>query len=1083
MACALMFSAQAAAYDVTIVASGADSGGSWAGDTWTASADSTVLASEVATHLSNGPTTIFATNGGLHANIAVNSAVSWSANKLTLLAWGNVVINTAMNGSGTAQLALEYGQYTINAWSLSTYTVNAPVSLPAGNNFSLKLGSDGGAVAYTVITSLGAAGNTISTDLQGMNGNLAGNYALGADIDASGTATWNSNAGFAPVGDNSSNTNATRFTGIFEGFGHTIAGLTINRPADGYIGLFGYATGTLRDVGLTGVNITGGSNVGALAGTLGVNGTASNTYSSGAVSAGGNLVGGLVGQSDGGIVADSHSSASVNGQSGIGGLVGYNAKHIFGGTGATITRSYATGNVTGAANNIGGLVGGNDFEAAISYSYATGAVIGGTEVGGLVGNNHTFSATGSTIANSYSSGSVSGTTNVGGLVGINDTSCSVASSYWDTGTSGQGAGFGTNNGTFTATGLSTANAMTQASYSGWSWNSSGFWWMDDTNTRPFLRSEYSTRITNGHQLQMMSMDLAGSYTLSNNLDLTAEMAGSTWASVGFAPVGGVPLGLFTGIFDGLGHTITGLSINRPATNNVGLFGNVSTATVRNVGLVGGSVTGHNDVGNLLGADAGSGAVISNSYATGAVSGNAAIGGLVGVLFGTLTNSYASGTVSGVNGVGGLVGGNFSGSIATSYSNGVVSGSGFSIGGLAGSNSGTVTNSYWDKVSSGQPTSAGGTGINTTALMQAQASFTGFDFSGIWRIYDTHTTPLLKVFMTPVSVTASDDSKTYDGNGYSGGNGVTWSDPSVVAALSGSLSYGGNSQGEVNAGSYAITPGGYWSLGQQGYDISYVSGALTVNTLPLSITANNATMAYNGSPWNGGNGVSYSGFVNGEGAGVLGGTLAYGGTSQGAISTGNYTITPSGLTSSNYAITFHDGTLSILPVSYTAPTATGTGSATATVSGGGAGCGFSATQFVPAVNPPAGVIFPQGLFNFTLNGCTPGGTVTLNITYPSAVPAGTQYWKYGPTPGNAAAHWYTIPATILGNMMTFSLTDGDTGDDDTTVNGVIVDAGGPGVQAAQATPTAIPTLSEWCVILLAGMLGVFGVVRVRRGDAA
>ena len=61
---------------------------------------------------------------------------------------------------------------------------------------------------------------------------------------------------------------------------------------------------------------------------------------------------------------------------------------------------------------------------------------------------------------------------------------------------------------------------------------------------------------------------------------------------------------------------------------------------------------------------------------------------------------------------------------------------------------------------------------------------------------------------------------------------------------------------------------------------------------------------------GGNGVTYAGFVNGETNTALGGTLTYGGTSQGATNVGGYTITPSGLTSGNYAITFANGSLSI-----------------------------------------------------------------------------------------------------------------------------------------------------------------------------
>jgi hypothetical protein len=61
------------------------------------------------------------------------------------------------------------------------------------------------------------------------------------------------------------------------------------------------------------------------------------------------------------------------------------------------------------------------------------------------------------------------------------------------------------------------------------------------------------------------------------------------------------------------------------------------------------------------------------------------------------------------------------------------------------------------------------------------------------------------------------------------------------------------------------------------------------------------------------GLSYSGFVNGETPAVLGGTLSYGGTSQGATNAGSYSIIPSGLSSSNYAISYTNGTLTINPL--------------------------------------------------------------------------------------------------------------------------------------------------------------------------
>ena len=99
-----------------------------------------------------------------------------------------------------------------------------------------------------------------------------------------------------------------------------------------------------------------------------------------------------------------------------------------------------------------------------------------------------------------------------------------------------------------------------------------------------------------------------------------------------------------------------------------------------------------------------------------------------------------------------------------------------------------------------------------------------------------------------------------------------------------------------------------------------SANAAISQAPLTITANNATKTYDGTAWTGGNGVSYSGFVNGQTSTVLGGALSYSGNSQGAVNVGNYTITPGGLTSSNYNIGFVNGALAINPLQLIAVTA-------------------------------------------------------------------------------------------------------------------------------------------------------------------
>jgi Bacterial Ig-like domain (group 3)/FG-GAP-like repeat len=139
-------------------------------------------------------------------------------------------------------------------------------------------------------------------------------------------------------------------------------------------------------------------------------------------------------------------------------------------------------------------------------------------------------------------------------------------------------------------------------------------------------------------------------------------------------------------------------------------------------------------------------------------------------------------------------------------------------------------------------------------------------------------------------------------------------------------------------------------------------------------------------------------------------------------------------------------------SFSGPTATSSGNAKITFSGGGVLCGFTRAAFVPLVGgtaspptgtAPAGFAFRHGLIDFVTSGCAPGSTLTFVVTTPAPLPPSTQYWKYGPTASNTAPHWYAIPATTIGNTITFTITDGGLGDDDLIANGTVVDQGGPG----------------------------------------
>ena len=246
-------------------------------------------------------------------------------------------------------------------------------------------------------------------ELQNMSKDLSGNYALANDIDATITKTWNNGAGFDPIGNHNN-----PFSGIFDGKGHKIINLWINRSSQDYVGLFGFISmyAVIENVGLVNVSVRGNNYTGGLVGKN--DGTVSNSYATGNVS-GDWYVGGLVGYNDLATVSNSYSTGSVSGGSNVGGLAGLN---YYG----TVSNSYSTGNVSGGYD-VGGLVGYNGL-ATVSNSYSTGNVSGYEDVGGLVGYN-----LGATVSNSYSTGSVSGGSNVGGLVGRNYFDSTVSNSY------------------------------------------------------------------------------------------------------------------------------------------------------------------------------------------------------------------------------------------------------------------------------------------------------------------------------------------------------------------------------------------------------------------------------------------------------------------------------------------------------------------------------------------------------------------------------------------------------------------------------------------------------------------------------
>ena len=595
-------------------------------------------------------------------------------------------------------------------------------------------------------------------------------YELTADLDfdthgdddavTAADTYWNGGAGWSPIGSWSSPLATT-----FDGAGHAIANLFINRGSADNMGLFGVVDngGRIRNLGLEGVNITGRDKIGALAGV---------TYAASAVEA-------------------VYVTEVVSGREWVGGLIG---EHF---PTASLRNSYSAASVTGS-RYAGGLLGYvPNAHADVYYSYARG-IVSGQESGGLL----------------FSSNS--------------DWSITGHQTYWDTQTSGQatsngGTGQTTSNlktPTDTTTDMDASTVGNQNIYSSWpvatwdfgtasqypalkydtdgdgaaSWQEFG----RQRRSAPVVAPgtvDYDTdddgliEVDSLVKLNAVRWDLDGDgastdagyatafpnpetgmgcpitatdaddndctgYELTADLDFdqnndnritSADAAwwngGSGWEPIGGNSLASVTIGYpgFTATFQGNGHTISHLYIDRPGRNAVGLFGatkgrnsvirnltlaDVNVASKRNVGaLVGsswGSIEGVHVSGRVSGDRAGglvgqlSGRASrshSEVVVTGGSAGNRLVsfGGLVSVLTGSVESSYATGSVTGTHNVGGLVGFMDEDSrVSRCYATGDVTVSVTNGGGLIGlNNSGSISACYATGEVSGNGNIAGG----------------------------------------------------------------------------------------------------------------------------------------------------------------------------------------------------------------------------------------------------------------------------------------------------------------------------------------------------------------------------------------
>ncbi|MBP7002428.1 GLUG motif-containing protein, partial [Amaricoccus sp.] len=699
---------------------------------------------QIAAPIAGDDLTIIAGGDG---NINTTAAGSIEGGTLTLSA-GNVI--SAEGAVDVDLFLLQAGAWTQNTTSLPAFEagdfriVNGLVA-----SFLRVLGGNGGDQPYLVADVYG---------LQGISGFVNQNFALSNNIDASGTAGWNDLGdgplGFLPIQGPSLSAAPLPFTGDFDGAGATIDGLTITRDSEDQVGLFARlgAGAQVTDLTLTNVSVTGGYEVGGIAGRIDAGATVSGSTIAGAVTLDGayyssyyaSAVGGVAGVSAGSIL-DSTSAATVTGAMGSSdGVTVASAGGLVGESSGSIAGSSASGPVSltggyGVSLYAGGLAGSSS--NSITDSSASGAVtatgdnaFAGGLVGGSTGSIAGSSATGTATASgyfAYAGGLVGGST--GSIADSSATGAATASGYY----AFAGGLVGDSQGAITG---SSASGAVSATGSGYDYAGATAGGLAGRSAGSILDSTSSSSVTASVDTEFPGGSATAGGLVGDNQGTITDAAASGTVSAGSTEGGLVLVGGLAG------RSIDAIS---GSTASGGVTGEISGGTLMAGGLVGetldvgetagtiddssatGDVTGSSDAGGSVwvgGLVGGSSAAITASFATGPVSGTMAetgdaeavlaVGGLAGVNVDAITDAFATGAVTATadgDGVGpavsisagGLVGGTDDSAIERAFASGAVLVQGDDFDAAAGGLVGQASGSIEDAFATGDVASVGG----------------------------------------------------------------------------------------------------------------------------------------------------------------------------------------------------------------------------------------------------------------------------------------------------------------------------------------------------------------------------------------
>ena len=197
-------------------------------------------------------------------------------------------------------------------------------------------------------------------------------------------------------------------------------------------------------------------------------------------------------------------------------------------------------------------------------------------------------------------------------------------------------------------------------------------------------------------------DLLASIKTDDDGNVTNGSSFKAWRPMGMADEKGEFTGHYKGIFDGNGHSISGVYVNRDEAaddvdtrfkSSIGLFGYHDGVT-RNLGILDSYMRGKGCIGGICGYN--DGGTIQNCYSAATVCGDSYIGGICGRSRSNsiIENCYNAGYIYGATrSIGGICGDNYS-TIESCYNIGIIEGN-FMVGGIVGVSSG-LGNTIWIK---------------------------------------------------------------------------------------------------------------------------------------------------------------------------------------------------------------------------------------------------------------------------------------------------------------------------------------------------------------------------------------------------